>query len=397
MKSILLLFVMMSPLFAQQDRTKIDPLAAVTGESWLTHLHRPLDQTSMGDTGRWGPPAPMPGAQGIPAQLRLVKGFGSKPVLLHGEDLYRLNCRACHGENGLGAPPEINSLINPVRATSVALTMERMKKVGMDVSHRDVAQMAKQSRAALMLRLRDGGQDMPAFRQLREPEIRLLVGYLKLLAGVPAADAGKPETAVQESPIRVGELIVKSTCHICHDAQGTNPSPQELLDGAIPPLNTLIKRVNRADFVRKVVSGAAIKMGTPPVPYRGRMPVFYYLSEEEAEDVYLYLTHYPPNQAARQAQAAATVEHGPNEPSALSGPEGESMHVQAPAQGNDTKTFAHAAILSFLLLFGGIAFTVREFKRLSLTAETRIFRHPQPFAAPAEQKEYETAKMADAD
>jgi hypothetical protein len=35
-------------------------------------------------------------------------------------------------------------------------------------------------------------------------------------------------------------------------------------------------------------------MGSPAAPCRGRMPVFDYLSEDEAADVYLYLSLYPP-------------------------------------------------------------------------------------------------------
>ena len=368
----MLFFVLLSPLMAQQHRANDDPVTAVTGESWLIHLHRPLNQTSMGDTGRWKPPAPISRDQTAPAQLRFMTELGSEPVRLRGEDLYRLNCRSCHGEYGLGAPPEINSVINPVRATSVPLIMERMKRLGMDVSRRDAAQLAKQSKAVLMLRLHDGGQDMPPFPQLRESEIRLLVGHLERLAGVPGAAADKERPALQESPVRVGELIVKSTCHICHSAQGRNPSPQELMDGAIPPLNTLTKRVSRADFVRKVTSGAAIEMGTPPLPYRGRMPVFYYLSEEEAADAYLYLTLCPPSQEAAQAQAAATVDPGANELSPPSGSGGELMPALPASQRVDTKAIAYAALFSFLLLMGSIGFTVREFKRLSVKKGGRI-------------------------
>ena len=33
-------------------------VTAVAGESWLTHLNRPFNETSMGKTWRLGPPAP---------------------------------------------------------------------------------------------------------------------------------------------------------------------------------------------------------------------------------------------------------------------------------------------------------------------------------------------------
>src|SRR5271165_1466010 len=149
-------------------------VTAVTGESWLTHLNRPFGETSMGKTGRLGPPAPAPAeeaARWLPASSSNVT---TQVVTLHGSDLYRLNCQGCHGESGQGAPPEINSVINPVRSTSVALVMERMKTVGMDMSRADAAKLAQQSNTALLQRLHNGGQDMPAFPHLNETEIRSL-------------------------------------------------------------------------------------------------------------------------------------------------------------------------------------------------------------------------------
>jgi mono/diheme cytochrome c family protein len=109
--------------------------------------------------------------------------------------------------------------------------------------------------------------------------------------------------------VRVGEHIAKSTCHVCHSAVGQNPSLAQLYAGEIPPLSALPVRTTQAQFVRKVTQGAPILMGEPPQLLRGRMPVFYYLSEEEAADVYLYLTTFPPspNDAAESAKSAAVV------------------------------------------------------------------------------------------
>jgi mono/diheme cytochrome c family protein len=267
------------------------PVTAVAGESWLSHLHRTMAQSSMGRTGRVGPPA-APAEEPSRVAPELSSFHGMQTVTLHGSDLYRLNCRGCHGESGLGAPAEINSVVNPVRATSVALIRERMKKSGMDISPTDAQQLAGQSQAALLQRLHSGGQDMPPFPHLSEVEIRSLVAYLKQLARVPGAE--HEQVGVKESPLRVGEHIVKSTCHICHSAAGPNPGPQQLMDGAIPPLETLTLRTNRAEFVRKVTQGAPIVMGTPPLSCRGRMPVFYYLSDDDVANAYLYLTFYPP-------------------------------------------------------------------------------------------------------
>ena len=264
----------------------------VQGESWLNHLARSFGETSMGKTGRLGPSEIRPDVGTSRWESQPLAVLATHTVTVHGADLYRMNCQGCHGESGLGAPPEINSVINPVRSTSAALIMERMKTVGMDVEPATASEMALQSRKALLLRLHKGGQDMPPFPHLSEIEIRALMGYLKQLAGVPGAE--RDQVPLRVSRIRIGEHIAKSTCQICHAATGANPNPEQLLQGAIPPLSTLTARASLSDFVRKVTQGAPVLMGSPALLCRGRMPVFGYLSEDEATDVYLYLTLHPP-------------------------------------------------------------------------------------------------------
>ena len=41
---------------------------------------------------------------------------------------------------------------------------------------------------------------------------------------------------------------MKSTCHICHNAVGPNPNPQQILEGAIPPLSTLTTRTSMPEY-----------------------------------------------------------------------------------------------------------------------------------------------------
>lgn len=348
----------------------------VAGESWLDHLHRSFGDTNMGKTGRLGPPAPDTADDPAPAQSRLI--VLPQMSVLRGSDLYRINCQACHGDTGVGAPPEINSLINPVRATSSALVVARMKSNGMDITPAAAAELAKQSKLALLQRLHNGGENMPPFPHLSEAEIRVLLAYLNRLAGV--TPSGEQQSVVKESPLRVGEHIVKSTCHICHGATGVNPSAQQLEDGAIPPLETLPDRVSQAAFIRKVTFGAPIVMGTPPTPHRGRMPVFDYLTPEEAADVYLYLTQYRPAQAASPTAIAllhrdppqAGAPRPPEEsdrPTVTNGPgadvarAGEDTHFEA------TALLTVVCVFVIALLAGGLGFTLREFRRLSIKAD----------------------------
>src|SRR5512140_2566185 len=92
-------------------------VTAVQGESWLDHLGRRFGDTSMGkSSGVYGPAAPSPSdySQAHP-QLSVSENFTAQPTKLYGKDLFRMKCQACHGPEGKGAPPEINSVIDPVR------------------------------------------------------------------------------------------------------------------------------------------------------------------------------------------------------------------------------------------------------------------------------------------
>jgi mono/diheme cytochrome c family protein len=258
--SLAALFLFGSSLVAQATTSK-DTITAVEGESWIRHLHKSFEGTSMGKTWNLGPTAPVLGKELPPFQLDLSPGLPTVVVTLHGSDLYRMTCQGCHRESGQGSPPEINSVIDPVRATSVAVITERMKAAGREMSHAEIATMAKESKAMLIERLHVGGQHMLP-PTLSEPEIKSLVAYLEQLSDVPGAE--KNQRAVRETYYRVGEHIVKSTCHVCHSATGPNPTPEQILKGAIPPLSALTVRVSLSGFVRKVTAGAPIIMGTPP-------------------------------------------------------------------------------------------------------------------------------------
>ena len=271
-------------------------VTSVSGESWLVHLHRSLDETSMGKSSDiYGPSAPMPSERPLrkPA-MQLSNKFTGQSTTLHGSDLYRFKCQGCHGALGTGAPPEINSVIDPVRATSSSMYIERMKKMGVEVTSKDAVPLARQANGTLLDRLHKGGTDMPSPNpSLTDPEVRSLFAYLRQLAGIPGAE--KQQVPIVEPALRVGEHIVKSTCHICHASVGHNPNPRELLESQIPPLNSLILRLSLNEFVSKVTVGTSVSEGSPAMPFRGRMPVFTYLTPDEAADAYLYLSLYPPS------------------------------------------------------------------------------------------------------
>ncbi len=266
----------------------------VRGDSWLKHIQRPFDRTSMGkSSGVYGPRAPMPNEWPPTSSSDAASGVTPQNKTLSGVDLYRFKCRGCHGLFGIGAPPEIHSVVDPVRATSAKLYVERMKNVGMDVNLKDATPLAKQARQALMDRLHHGGTDMPPpDPKLSDLEARSLLAYLQQLAGIPGAE--KQQIHLNEPPLRTGEHIVKNTCHICHDAVGNNPTPDEILRGQIPPLSTLTSRLTLEAFLTKVLSGRPVLEGPLALPMRGHMPVFNYLNRDEAVDVYFYLSTYPP-------------------------------------------------------------------------------------------------------
>jgi mono/diheme cytochrome c family protein len=353
-------------------------VTAVSGESWLTHLNRALDETSMGKTGQWGP---APGKEDN-AGLGSASGLTYASEVMSGADLYRLNCRGCHLASGQGAPPEINSVLNPVRASSAALVTQRMKSSGIDISRADAAQLAKQAKASLLLRLHQGGENMPPFSHLTEREIGSILAYLRQLAGVPGAE--RERIAVNESALRIGQHIVKSTCHTCHSAGGPNPTPKQMLEGAIPPLEALTTRVSQREFVRKVTRGAPVLMGAPPDLGRGRMPVFSYVTEEEAADVYLYLTLYPPTLPAQPELKVALSQQdatpGGGSPSTNIATAPPLLLAATPRQANSESgvwaviLLAGAYSFVMLLLAGGLSFTVWEFRRLSGKSTARRIR-----------------------
>jgi mono/diheme cytochrome c family protein len=239
----------------------------------------------MGRVGLW---APSPSS----ATARSSSREGPDGVfLLSGADLYRLNCRSCHTADGSGVPSEINSLIGPVQATSPVMIRAQMKQRGIELDAKTVNNLVSQAQTALRARLQNGGVKMPPFRQLTREEMNALLAYVEELAGIPGAE--RKQIWLSEPAARVGELLVKGTCHICHEATGPGLAISLAMPGTIPSLASLPTERTRSEVILKVREGR-----TRPTPMmlsdRGAMPIFSELEPAEVAAAYAYLVCYPP-------------------------------------------------------------------------------------------------------
>src|ERR1700730_4733779 len=94
LKRLLVIFILASSLLSGQTvGTKDVSVTAIEGESWLKHLHRSFNGSSMGRTWDLGPPPSMPGEESSRRQLELSPGYATQTLTLHGSDLSRLNCQ----------------------------------------------------------------------------------------------------------------------------------------------------------------------------------------------------------------------------------------------------------------------------------------------------------------
>jgi len=265
------------------------PITPVEGPSTLHHLGLTIEQSSMGWAGQWSAPF---SAQQSAEEDRVRSEPAGGPFVVTGADLYRISCRACHKAAGTGAPPEIHSLVGPVQSASFEWMTADMKARGRDLGAAFVRQLTTATEADLRTRLRQGGHNMPSSGQISDQEYAILRPYLNQLAGV--ANANTDRRSIAEPSERVGELLIKGTCHICHDATEVAERPTTVLSGVIPALASFPARKTAGDFVHKVKVGAPVPLSAGGVMSRGRMPVFDYLTEAEVAAAYSYLMKYPP-------------------------------------------------------------------------------------------------------
>jgi mono/diheme cytochrome c family protein len=94
--------------------------------------------------------------------------------------------------------------------------------------------------------------------------------------------------------VRVGEHVVKGTCHTCHDATGPDVDAAGIAAGEIPPLASFPRKFSIMQVMHKVREGRRISIGLVSAGDHGRMPVFSYLTPAEVKAAYIYLALYPP-------------------------------------------------------------------------------------------------------
>lgn len=305
-------------------------VTAAEGPSWIHHLGVDLAETRMGQMGGDRPPSPPPESEpdlahtGLPSVMHRFLGLFQNQAdeaaevldetfTVSGADLYRMSCQSCHGPDGTGAPPEIHDLTGPVRGTSADAIQRRMEERGASIDRPMAEQLAFQAEQALRQRLAEGGEKMPPFAHLRGDEIEALLGYLRRLTGVP--DSGDLRR-VPESAARVGEHVVKGTCHICHDATGPG-GHRAMMAGIIPSLASFPRDYGLSSVLLQVAHGSSSMMrrmrggggmgmmgrGHGGMGMMGRMrggdavimPALPFLTDDEVAAAYFYLAEYPPH------------------------------------------------------------------------------------------------------
>lgn len=133
--------------------------------------------------------------------LNAVKSGGST-----GEQIYRLQCAICHGENRAGSPPTFPSLVNVERRLGA-------KKIAADIHN--------------------GTGRMPSFPNLDDSKIAALLDYLRAPVTTSSGKGtAMAATAIAEPADRAGAEVYAKRCAACHgDHQQGIPPVFPMLTG----------------------------------------------------------------------------------------------------------------------------------------------------------------------
>lgn len=232
----------------------------VRGPSWLSRLGFTVMATSYGRAGNW---ALKQGQETEP----ITEKHKDDSFILTGRDLYRLSCRSCHGADASGVPSEIKSMRGMIRASDSAVGQ---RKLEMAIGH--------------------PGHKLPSADHLNAVEMKALVAYLQEIAGVPGA--AKRQVWIEEPAVRVGEHLVKGTCHTCHAAVGPGSGTKPIATPGVPPsLASLLQDRAVGEVIRKAHQG----LPTPEEgAQRGTMPILSFVTNDDLVAAYEYLAAFPP-------------------------------------------------------------------------------------------------------
>ncbi|MGD8863621.1 MAG: cytochrome c [Myxococcales bacterium] len=275
---------------SRPPRALAGPVPEVSGPSWLAHLGLAVGTTDLGLEGGGGKPPQTTAHQPMPDAEHTNVLF-----TVSGADIYRYSCRACHGPEGLGAPDQtIPSLIPFVESMSPSLLGARMAKQGHPASKVLLQELVAGGESALRTRLKAGGEKMPPLSHLRDDEVDALIAYLKALAHAPSDEHQSITRKVPAA--RAGQLLVKGTCHVCHDATGPGGAHLTMMRGTIPSLDSLTHAYGVEQVIDKVQRGKIPMMG---MHGESKMPVLSYLAAQEITAARVYLTVDPPSSTDR--------------------------------------------------------------------------------------------------
>jgi mono/diheme cytochrome c family protein len=97
---------------------------------------------------------------------------------------------------------------------------------------------------------------------------------------------------VTQTAARVGEHVMKGTCHICHDATGPGGGHMSMMTGIIPSLFSIPRQESLGTVLHQVEYGSS---GMMMMMMAGqRMPALPYFTKDEIAASYFYLIDYPP-------------------------------------------------------------------------------------------------------
>lgn len=174
-----------------------------------------------------------------------VKETANQQHKVSGEQLFQMNCAACHGNDRQGKPPVFPSLVS---------VGERLNKG-----------------QALTL-LQTGRKVMPSFSHLSKQEREAIVGYL-------FGETIETELVTDITPEQNGERLFVANCTRCHKATSDDPPPPDQREwGMQPAILGGITAIHSINVFKNILDAGPCYM-----------PSFDFLNDHDKKDIYAWL------------------------------------------------------------------------------------------------------------